>query len=83
MERRLREPKKRQKTRQLSPRIWEVQAKRQNVLKKKSMNKNVGGRTPRARKPKKKEMRRAEKESLDREKTLNSERVRKQCVGKR
>ena len=44
---------------------------------------NVGGRTPRARKPKKKEMRRAEKESLDREKTLNSERVRKQCVGKR
>ena len=43
----------------------------------------VGGRTPRARKPKKKEMRRAEKESLDREKTLNSERVRKQCVGKR
>ena len=44
---------------------------------------DVGGRTPRARKPKKKEMRRAEKESLDREKTLNSERVRKQCVGKR
>ena len=42
----------------------------------------MGGRTPRARKPKKKEMRRAEKESLEREKTLNSERVRKQCVGK-
>ena len=41
------------------------------------------GWTPRARKPEKKEMRRAEKESLDREKTLNSERVRKQCVGKR
>ena len=56
---------------------------RKDVVQERLPTRETWGWTPRARKPEKKEMRRAEKESLDREKTLNSERVRKQCVGKR